>query len=48
MPLYDKFVNQIEMEFEKKIQTGIFGANMKIVLVNNGPVTIVIDTKNRE
>lgn len=48
IPLYQKFVEQMEIEFEKKIQTGVFGANMKIVLTNNGPVTIVIDTKNRE
>lgn len=48
IPLYQKFVEQMEFEFEKKIQTGLFGANMKIVLTNDGPVTIVIDTKNRE
>ena len=48
VPLYQKFIEQMEIDFEKKIQTGVFGANMKIELINSGPVTIVIDTKNKE
>jgi len=48
IPLYEKFIQQIEGDMGKKIETGIFGAEMKVELVNEGPVTIVIDTKNRE
>ena len=48
IPLYEKFVAQIQTEFGKKVQTGIFGADMKISLINDGPVTIIIDSKNRE
>lgn len=48
IPMYEKFVQQLEIELEKKIQTGQFGADMKVALVNNGPVTIIIDSKNRE
>jgi D-tyrosyl-tRNA(Tyr) deacylase len=48
VPLYKKFIEQMETDLGKKIQTGIFGADMKVALVNDGPVTIVIDTKNRE
>ena len=48
VPLYQKFIEQMEIDFLKKIQTGVFGANMKIELINSGPVTIVIDTKNKE
>lgn len=48
IPLYENFVQQIELELGKKIQTGVFGADMKVALVNDGPVTILIDTKNRE
>ncbi|MGG7034109.1 MAG: D-aminoacyl-tRNA deacylase [Flavobacterium sp.] len=48
IPLYDKFVAQMEMELGKKVQTGEFGADMKVALVNDGPVTIIIDSKNRE
>ncbi len=47
IPLYEKFVNEVEVVLGKSIQTGIFGADMKIQLVNDGPVTIVIDTKNK-
>jgi len=46
IPLYESFVNQMEIELGKKVQTGQFGADMKVSLVNDGPVTIVIDTKN--
>jgi D-tyrosyl-tRNA(Tyr) deacylase len=48
IPLYEKFISQFEKEFEKKVQTGQFGADMKVALINDGPVTIVIDTKNKE
>ncbi|MEN9928275.1 MAG: D-tyrosyl-tRNA(Tyr) deacylase [Bacteroidota bacterium] len=48
IPLYKKFVEQLEIEFGQKIQTGQFGADMKVALVNDGPVTILIDTKNKE
>ncbi len=47
IPLYEKFVQQLEYDIDKKIGTGIFGADMKIDLRNDGPVTIVIDTKNK-
>ena len=39
---------QLEQELGRKIQTGVFGADMKVELLNDGPVTIVIDTKNKE
>lgn len=48
IPMYEKFVQQLEIELGKKIQTGQFGADMKVALVNDGPVTISIDSKNRE
>ncbi len=48
IPLYENFVQQLEKEFGKKIQTGVFGADMKVSLLNDGPVTIIIDSKNRE
>lgn len=48
IPMYEKFVQLLETEFGKKIQTGQFGADMKVALVNDGPVTISIDSKNRE
>ncbi|PJJ10651.1 D-tyrosyl-tRNA(Tyr) deacylase [Flavobacterium sp. 1] len=48
IPMYENFVKQIEKELGKKVQTGIFGANMKVALLNDGPVTIIIDSKNRE
>jgi D-tyrosyl-tRNA(Tyr) deacylase len=47
IPLYEKFVQQMELELGKKIQTGKFGADMKVALVNDGPVTIIIDSKNK-
>ena len=47
IPLYEKFVSQMEVEINKKVQTGQFGADMKIALLNDGPVTLVIDTKNK-
>jgi D-tyrosyl-tRNA(Tyr) deacylase len=48
IPLYENFVSQMENEVSKKIHTGQFGADMKVALVNDGPVTIIIDTKNKE
>lgn len=45
IPMYEKFVQKLENEFGKKVQAGIFGADMKILLLNDGPVTIVIDSK---
>lgn len=48
IPLYENFVQQLELELGKKIQTGVFGADMKVNLLNDGPVTIIIDSKNRE
>jgi D-tyrosyl-tRNA(Tyr) deacylase len=47
IPMYENFVLQLENELDKKVQTGIFGADMKVLLLNDGPVTIVIDSKNR-
>lgn len=47
-PLYESFVHQLELDLDKKVGTGIFGADMKVDLLNDGPVTIVIDTKNKE
>jgi D-aminoacyl-tRNA deacylase len=48
IPLYEKFVKGLEVNLEKPIQTGEFGADMKVSLLNDGPVTIVIDTKDRK
>ncbi len=48
IPLYETFVHQLEKEIGKKIQTGEFGAMMDVKLINDGPVTIVIDSKQRE
>lgn len=48
IPLYEKFVATLEQEFGKKIQTGQFGADMKVSLLNDGPVTIIMDSKNKE
>src|ERR1051325_10539262 len=48
VPLYEQFISQLTLEFGKSIQTGEFGADMKVALLNDGPVTIVIDSRNRE
>ena len=48
IPIYEKFIAQLEQEIGKKLQTGKFGADMKVLLLNDGPVTIVMDTKNKE
>tara|TARA_R110002167_G_scaffold20460_1_gene75196 strand:- start:3430 stop:3882 length:453 start_codon:yes stop_codon:yes gene_type:complete len=48
IPLYEAFVKQLEIDLGKPIQTGEFGADMKVELINDGPVTIIMDSKNRE
>ena len=48
IPLYEQFIRRVAQDFGKPIQTGKFGADMKVSLVNDGPVTILIDTKQRE
>ncbi|WP_282787443.1 D-aminoacyl-tRNA deacylase [Flavobacterium croceum] len=48
IPIYENFIAQIQTDLGKSIQTGQFGADMKVSLLNDGPVTIIIDTKNRE
>jgi len=48
IPLYEKMIKKLSIDLGKEIQTGIFGADMKVELLNDGPVTIVIDTKNKE
>ncbi|MCL4153596.1 UNVERIFIED_CONTAM: hypothetical protein GTU68_061304 [Idotea baltica] len=48
IPLYEAFISQLEISLNKKVQTGQFGADMKVELLNDGPVTIVIDSKNKE
>ena len=48
IPLYEKMIRQLENDIDKVIQTGTFGADMKVSLLNDGPVTILIDSKNKE
>lgn len=48
IPLYEAFLNQMKIDMEKPIQSGTFGADMKVALINDGPVTILIDTKNKQ
>lgn len=48
IPMYEKMIRQLEKDLGKKIETGIFGADMKVALVNDGPVTIWIDSRNKE
>ena len=47
IPLYEKMIAQLSFDLGKPIETGIFGADMKVLLLNDGPVTIIIDSKNR-
>ena len=47
IPLYENFISQLEQELGKKVQTGKFGASMALEIHNNGPVTIIIDSKNK-
>lgn len=48
LPLYKKFIEKLQTDLGKTIQTGEFGADMKVELINDGPVTIIIDSKNKE
>jgi D-tyrosyl-tRNA(Tyr) deacylase len=48
IPLYEYFLRKLESDLGKPVQAGIFGADMKVELLNDGPVTIIIDTRNRE
>lgn len=48
IPKYQEFISQLEMDLGSDVKTGLFGADMKVSLVNNGPVTIIIDSKQRE
>ncbi len=48
VPLYQQLIHQLSQDFGKPVATGIFGADMQVNLINDGPVTIVIDSKNRE
>ena len=48
IPIYEALIKQLENDLGKKIQTGKFGADMKVALINDGPLTIMIDTKNKE
>ena len=48
LPLYEKFCNVLQQKLGKTVKTGVFGADMKVALINNGPVTILIDSKRRE
>ena len=48
VPLYEQFLEKMRIELQKPIQAGIFGADMKVALVNDGPVTILMDTNNKE
>jgi D-tyrosyl-tRNA(Tyr) deacylase len=48
IPLYELMITQLETDLGKQIQTGVFGSDMKVSLVNNGPVTILMDSKNKD
>ena len=48
IPMYEAFIKQLQSEIQGKVVTGEFGADMKVDLLNDGPVTIIIDTKNKE
>jgi D-aminoacyl-tRNA deacylase len=48
IPMYEKIIQQLETDLGKKIQTGVFGADMQVELINDGPVTIIIDTKQKD
>jgi D-tyrosyl-tRNA(Tyr) deacylase len=48
IPLYNSFINQLSIDLNKEVKTGEFGADMKVALINDGPVTIWIDSKNKE
>jgi len=48
VPVYEKMISRLESDLGKPVSTGLFGADMKVTLLNDGPVTIIVDTKNRE
>ncbi len=48
IPIYEQFLKQLSIDLGKEVKAGVFGADMKVALINNGPVTILIDTKVRE
>ena len=48
IPLYERFLDKIAIDLGKEVKAGIFGADMKVELLNDGPVTIIIDSKNKE
>lgn len=48
IPLYEKFIKTLSSDLGKEVQTGVFGADMKVSLTNDGPVTIIIDSKDRK
>jgi D-tyrosyl-tRNA(Tyr) deacylase len=48
IPLYEEFCNELEIALNKPVMTGVFGADMQVELINDGPVTIIIDSKNKE
>lgn len=48
IPMYEKMIKQLESDLGKNIQTGVFGADMQVELINDGPVTIIVDTKQKE
>jgi D-tyrosyl-tRNA(Tyr) deacylase len=48
IPLYESFIQQLNKDLGKPVETGKFGADMKVALVNDGPVTIIVDSKNKE
>ena len=48
IPMYEKFIDKLQFELGKDIKTGVFGADMQVELINDGPVTIIIDSKNKE
>jgi len=48
IPMYDLFCKTLEEQLEKSVETGVFGADMKVSLINDGPVTIIMDSKNKE
>jgi len=48
IPLYEKMVDQLRADLGKPVQTGVFGADMKLLLLNDGPVTILIDSRDRQ
>jgi D-tyrosyl-tRNA(Tyr) deacylase len=48
IPIYEKMIRQLSTDLGKEIKTGVFGADMKVQLLNDGPVTIIMDTKNKE